>query len=298
MTMRKHERIKAIIDLRTQGQTFESTFLTKDNVPLKVQGLVVFRIESASDARAHNFRDDYESRAFKGIISGPYPVHRRSLFRAVYGVRADRDWKGQTIGEVTTHVSAGIRGLLVDEIFLVGEDNRVNMEQSPLQDIIEQAKAKSAEGTHKWGVKFYAMNIFAIEMPEEAHKEFLRRWTEPWKGWVKFQEALQQRETAEVEAGTKLVAARAKAEATYIEGKRKAEAMEQQYSRVMRVVIDQVLDIKDRDIRVQTVLELVRSLQPVDRRVLELLFQGRGLSAGGSMPGLLEGGSEEPEDES
>jgi regulator of protease activity HflC (stomatin/prohibitin superfamily) len=298
VTMRRHERIKAIVDLRTQGQTFESTFLTKDNVPLKVQGLAVFRIESASDAREHNFRGDYESRAFKGIISGTYPVHRRSLYRAVYGVRADRDWRGQTIGEVTTHVSAGIRELLVDEIFLVGEDNRVNMEQSTLQDIIERTKAKSAENTHKWGVKFYGMNIFAIEMPEEVQKEFLSRWKEPWKGWIKFQEALQQREVAEIEAGAKLIEARAKAEATYIEGKRKAQAMEEQYSRVMRAVIGQVLDIKDRDIRVQTVLELVRCLQPVDRRVLDMLLRGRSLSSGRSSLGLPEGSSEEPEEES
>ncbi len=203
VTLRKFERVKASIDLRTQGQNFEVKALTKDNVPLAVKGFIMFRIEGWKEARDRGDRGDFETKDFKGIISGPYPVYRRTLYRAVYRIRSDRDWKSQTIGLAIGRVGAAIRGFLVDEIFVVNEDERVSMEQSTLLDIAEQARTGAAETGTLWGVSITGLTIISIEMPEEAQEEFLRRWGAPWRGWQALVEARAEGEAAAILAAGK-----------------------------------------------------------------------------------------------
>jgi len=196
VTLRKHEIVKAIVDLRTQGGTFDMQALTKDNVPLAFRGSVAFRIESWKKARDRGDKGDFETKGFTGVISGPYPVYRRTLHRAVYGVKAGKDWQSQTIGMAAGRVAAAIRGLRVDEIFVVDENERVTMERSTLLDITDRAKPKAIETGRRWGVKVNSLNVFSIEMPEEVQKEFLRRWGAPWRGWQALIEAEAKRRVA------------------------------------------------------------------------------------------------------
>ena len=80
--------------------------LTKDNVPLAVKGFVMFRIEGWKEARDRGDRGDFETKDFKGIISGPYPVYRRTLYRAVYRIISDKDWK--SIEDYTIEIMEGV----------------------------------------------------------------------------------------------------------------------------------------------------------------------------------------------
>jgi len=207
VTLQKSEGIKAVVDLRPQGEKFEFTALTKDNVPLTVSGSTSFRIERWQDARDRGDREDFETQGFTGVISGPYPVYRRTLYRAIYVVGSGADWKSQTAGMARGKVGAEIRGLRLDEIFVVDEDARVHMERSALQDIVDQAQPEAVKTGRIWGVNVMSVGIGSIEMPEEVQEEFLRRWGAPWRGWQALVEAKAESEKAAILATGKSRAA-------------------------------------------------------------------------------------------
>ena len=200
VTLQRHETVKAVVDLRIQGGKFEITALTKDNVPLTVSGSSSFRIESWQDARDRGDRGDFETKGFTGVISGPYPVYQRTLYRAIYGVGSGKDWQSQTAGMAGGKVGAAIQNFRLDEIFVADEDERVRMERSALQDIVAQAQPEAVKTGRIWGVKVMGVGIASIEMPEEVQEEFLRRWGAPWRGWQALIEAEAKRRVAVTEA--------------------------------------------------------------------------------------------------
>lgn len=212
--MRKHERVKATIDLRPQGEVFEWRGLTKDNVPLTGNGFISYRIESWESAKARGDKGETETRGFGGVVQGQYPVFERTVYRAVYKVRSDKDWKEQTEGAAQGFVGNTVRKFRVDEIFVVDEDERVRLEENILTKIIAQAREGLSETTLLWGVEITALNIVAIEMPKEAQDEFKKRWGAPWQAWravveaeaksrVAFIEAESQHEVARLETESK-----------------------------------------------------------------------------------------------
>ncbi len=294
VTMRKHERIRGVFDLQIQGQNFDMEALTKDNVPLKVSGNVIFRIESWQEARERGDKGDFETRDISGIISGSYPVYRRTLHRAAYGTRSDLDWKSQTLGITMGQVGAAIRNYRLDEIFVLNENERVGTERSVTLDIVDQAMPRIAEIVRYWGVRVGSINIVSIEMPEEAQKEFLSRWEEPWKGWRQVHRAEIDLDVAELEARASMVKERAKSEHSFKEDIRRARAFEEH----LRTIVREILDIQDNRTRAWVVVEVMRSLQPVDKRFLRMFFDKEKLPGrlfGGA--GLLDAGGEEPPQE-
>lgn len=172
----KHEIVKAVVDLRPQGEGFKWEALTKDNVLLKGNGSVSFRIESWKEARERGDKGDFETKGFTGVISGPYQVYRRTLYRAVYRVGAGKNWRAQIAGMAGGQVGGAIRGFRVDQIFVVDEKKRVSMRKTALQKIIDQAKAGAAKAGHNWGVQVGGVNVVAIEMPEKVKRHFLELW--------------------------------------------------------------------------------------------------------------------------
>lgn len=282
--LQKDEEIKAVIDLRPQGQDFALEVLTQDNVPVKVDGSVSFRIEPASETRRQRSAGDHEMNQFKGVIAGPYPVYRSTLYRTAFEVTAGKNWQSQIQGNAGGQVAAAIRGFRVDQIFVVDDDERVRTEMTALQEIIAKAKARAVEAARDWGVQVNGLNIIGIRMPDEAQKAFLARWREPWRGWEEVRKA---------EAA--LRGAQFESEATYLKGLRKAQAFEEQFRRTLDVILGQLLDIQDDEMRIKMLLEVIRSLQPVDRRVLNLLLEGR--SARRLVSGLTDEGLEGPETE-
>jgi regulator of protease activity HflC (stomatin/prohibitin superfamily) len=293
--LQKGEMIEAVIDLRPQGRSYEREALTQDNVPLTVKGGVSFRIESASDTRRRRPREGHEIGQFKGVISGPYPVYRSTLYRAVFGVPAGKDWRSQTEGTASGRVGGAIRDSRIDEIFVVDEEERVSLERTTLQDIINRAKSGTIEAARNWGVQVGGVGVNTIEMPEEAQKAFLTRWREPWIGWTDVRKAESRLHVARLEAEASIEKARGRQHATYMTGLGKAQALEEQYKRALNTIMNQLMDIEDEKLRVQMVLELIRSLQPVDRRVLNLLLEGRGIRGLG--PGSATDHPEESETE-
>jgi regulator of protease activity HflC (stomatin/prohibitin superfamily) len=97
-------------------------------------------------------------------------------------------------------VGAAIRNFRLDEIFVADEDERVRMERSALQDIVDQAKSAAIETGRIWGMNVMGVGIASIEMPEEVQEEFLRRWGAPWRGWQALIEAEAKRRVAVTEA--------------------------------------------------------------------------------------------------
>ena len=275
--LQKGETIKAVIDLRPQGRGYEREALTHDNIPLTVKGGVAFRIESASDTRRRRPREGHETGPFKGVISGPYPVYRSTLYRAVFGIPAGKDWQSQTEGTAGSRVGGAIREFRIDEIFVVDEEERVNLERTALQDIIDKARAGTIETARNWGVQVAGVGINTIEMPEEVQKAFLARWKQPWKEWVEIRRA------------------QFKSKAAYLEGSSKAQALEEQYRRSLDAFASHLYHIQDDEARIKMLLEVIRSLQPVDRRVLNLLLEGRGIR--GLSPGSETDRPEESESE-
>ncbi len=277
--LQNEEEIKTVVDLRPQGESFELEALTKDNVPIRFRGSVSFRIESWRETKEREGIGDFETKGFTGVIAGPYPVYRWTLYRAVYGVSAGKNWRSQTGGTAGGQVARAIGGFLVDEIFVVSEDERLSIPQSILKEIIEQAKEKAIEKARDWGVTVNSVNVFDVKMPEDVQKVFISRWREPWLGW-------RTARRAEVE----LYKAQTESQA-------KALSWEERYKQSLLKAIDQILGIEDIETRSQMLLEVVRSLQPVDTRVLSLLLESRGFSSRSLGSGAASDSSEDLEAE-
>jgi len=272
------EGVKAVVDLRTQGgdYTLESV-LTKDNVPLKVKGVFSFRIESWQEARDRDDKGDIETQGFPGMVSGRYPVYQRTVYRAVYALTAGKTLSSQLQGMAAGQVAVAIRRYRVDEIFVVDEGDRVSPEPAALQKILEEAKQNAIKAATKWGVTFNGLNVTAIEMPPEAQAEFLKRWSAPWQGWQEIQKAREKVEIARLNAEASVLTADGKRHSTYQAELGKVQAWEEQFKRTLRVMLSQLSSIKDDKLRIQAVVEVIRALQPADRRILNLLLQQRGL---------------------
>jgi regulator of protease activity HflC (stomatin/prohibitin superfamily) len=285
--MHRHERVKEIVDLRPQGELFEWQGLSKDNVPLTGKGFLGYRIESWESAKARGDKGETETRGFGGVVQGQYPVFERTLYRAVYKVRSDKDWQTQTVGMAQGQVGGAVRGYRVDEIFVVDEDERLRLEESILGEITEKARAGAVESARIWGVELTSFAIVGIEMPEKAQVEFLERWGEPWRGWREIRKSEDKLEVARLEAEASIAKAQAKAETIFLEGRGKARAWEEQYDRTLRTAIDTIRALPDEEWRVRAVVEVIRNLQPVDKRLLGLLFSRGGfLGRGGGIAPL------------
>ena len=174
--MKRHERLKEIIDLLAQGQIFEWNALSKDKVPLTGKAFMGFRIESREQAKERGDRGDFETKNFSGVISGPYPVYRRTLYRAVYGTRPDKNWITQTIGAAQGAIGNTIRQYRLDEIFVVDEEERLSTQENILLEIIGKAKESVTGAALNWGVSVSGLNIIDIKMPEEVQEHFVELW--------------------------------------------------------------------------------------------------------------------------
>ena len=207
------EEVKAVVDLRPQGNGDTAVALTKDGIPLTFNYSVAFRIESWKEARDRGDEGDLETQGFAGIIAGHYPVYRHTIYRAVYGVVAGKNWITQIKGMAGGKIGAAIRNFRVDEIFVIDQDERVTIEETALQKIITQAKNSAIAAGVAWGVKVGGLNIKTIEMPEESQKKFLTQWRVLWQEQQALIEAKVKRLIAIIEAEGKLDVSKIETEA-------------------------------------------------------------------------------------
>jgi len=174
---------KHIIDLRPQWESFPvEEVLTKDKVPLHIKCGLGYRIESREQTaeRGEDPREVVEGRRFPGIISGEYPVYKRTIFKAAYGPAGD--WKFTTKGATITQLRKVVAEFELRDIYRFDEQSK----EFILAEIGRRTKEEVAKIVHYWGVKVGTVNIDTIEVSEAVRgqvwgmwgAEYLRRKTE------------------------------------------------------------------------------------------------------------------------
>ena len=171
------EFAKHIIDLRPQWESFEvEEVLTKDKVPLHIECGLGYRIESREQTaeRGEDPKEVIEGRRFPGIISGEYPVYKRTIFKAAYGPAGD--WKFTTKGATITQLRKVVAEFELQDIYHHDKESK----EFILAEIGEQTQEKVAEIVHYWGVHVGTVNIDSIEV-SEAVSEAVRE--QVWEMW-------------------------------------------------------------------------------------------------------------------
>lgn len=240
VTLQKQEGVKAVIDLRPQSAGFETDVRTKDNVPLTVKGGVGFRIESQDETRKRGGGRNTEIRGFSGVISGPYPVYRRTIYRAVFNVEASKDWFEKTKGTAGSKVRARVREREMKEIFPIGQ---VDGEQSILNELAAEALELARDAAVKWGVTIYGISVNEIEMPEEVKQRFIEHLEAEWQGHTEIIRA-------ESDKVAKIIRAEGESEATLriADAERQAiRSFESVKVKAIEAFVDQIQRVVDAD---------------------------------------------------
>lgn len=154
---------KHIIDLRPQWESLVvEEVLTKDMIPLLIKCGMGYRIESR-DQTAKQVKDGLEvadGDQFPGIISGEYPVYKRTIFKAAYGPAGD--WKITTRGATITKLREVVAEYELQDIYHLYKERK----EFILTEIGRRTKEEVAKIAHHWGVNVSTVNIDAIEVPE------------------------------------------------------------------------------------------------------------------------------------
>ncbi|MBC8492516.1 MAG: hypothetical protein H8D43_01925 [Chloroflexi bacterium] len=198
------EFVKHIIDLRPQWNNFEvEEVLTKDKVPLRIKCGLGYRIESREQVtkRVQHPRELVEGRRFPGIISGEYPVYKRTIFKAAYGPAGD--WKFTTKGATITQLRKIVAEYELQDIYHHDEKGKGFI----LAEIGTQTREKVAGIAHHWGVHVGTVNIDTIEVSEVVSGAVREQ---VWKMWGS--EYAQRRALVEVKLDRQIDTTRAETE--------------------------------------------------------------------------------------
>lgn len=218
------EFVKHIIDLRPQWESFPvEEVLTKDKVPLHIECGLGYRIESRKQTaeRGEDPKAEIEGRRFPGIISGEYPVYKRTIFKAAYKPASTGNWKITTKGATITQLRKVVAEFELRDIYRRDERGR----EFILAEIGRMTKEKVAGIAHYWGVKVNTVNIDTIEVSEAVREQVWKMWSAEYARRTALIEAEGKREVVVTEAEAGKEAANIKADATRIEAKAQAEAL-------------------------------------------------------------------------
>ncbi len=216
------EFAKHIIDLRPQWESFEvDEVLTKDKVPLHIECGLGYRIESREQTaeRGEDPREVVEGRRFPGIISGEYPVYKRTIFKAAYGPAGD--WKITTKGATITKLREVVSEFELQDIYRLDEQGR----EFILAEIGRMTKERVAEIAHYWGVHVGTVNIdsISIEVSQPVREQVWEMWGAEYARRRALIEAEGKREVVVTEAVAEREATQVKTEAARIEAIGEAE---------------------------------------------------------------------------
>ena len=215
------EFAKHIIDLRPQWESFTvEEVLTKDKVPLRIKCGLGYRIESREQTaeRGEDPREMVEGRRFPGIISGEYPVYKRTIFKAAYGPAGD--WQFTTKGATITKLREVVSEFELQDIYRLDEQGQ----EFILAEIGRRTKAEVATIAHYWGVRVSTVNIDTIEVSEAVREQVWQMWGAEYARRRALIEAEGKREVVVTEAVAEKEATRVKTESARIEAIGKAAA--------------------------------------------------------------------------
>ncbi len=181
VTTERFERPGKIIDLRPQSanQLVEDV-LTKDGVPLKIELRIFYQIRRQGEQ----------------ILSEPYPVQKRDVFKAAYNVN---DWKAATEFLGYDILRDVVAELNLDEVYEVDPRTGKPIARASIKKEVMDRLNKM---TLTWGTEITWVDIGKIEMPEEAREQLLEKWTSKAKA-----ETLGVIETAKARAESQMIAA-------------------------------------------------------------------------------------------
>jgi regulator of protease activity HflC (stomatin/prohibitin superfamily) len=202
------ERPKAAIDLQKQWLDFSAeNVLTKDHVPLVFHCGVGFRIESREETskRAKGNQETHEGSRFPGVISGDYPVYRRTIYKAVYGTTT-AGWKLTTKGATESTLREVVRKYALNDIYRLAQD-ALAQNVSVIDQIRQETHQKVSEISTHWGATVTGFMIKSIDVPADVRERLNMLWAERYE---------KARRLVETEATTAGIVARGQAEANAI----------------------------------------------------------------------------------
>jgi hypothetical protein len=193
----KKERIRQVVDLRTQLRTQEVRFNTRDGIPLKTIVTVIFFVK-------RNLEDHLE-----GTL---YPFDRDAIFRLSYLDTVDvhgKEWKW------TEQLAPRAAALLAEELSQYNLDGLIHIPAtavSPLLEISNRVLSVMQREFDAKGIKVLVAKGGVMELPPDVQKQNVHTWQADWKSKINVEEA-----SSQAEVIRRMKQARARAQVKIIE---------------------------------------------------------------------------------
>jgi len=170
---RMFEMIKKVVDLRPQWETIEANDVqTRDGIPLHLKAGAGYKIEPLANA-VGRLGAVGPVGPFNATIMGVHPVHKDSVFCAVY-LAGTSDWQRTSCGAVELALRDAIGQRTLAEIYGQAADGALG------PTIIPQLEREALTGVSAWalawGVTITTVDITALEAPAEVRERILKQW--------------------------------------------------------------------------------------------------------------------------
>jgi len=230
----KKEKIRQIVDLRTQLRVQEVRFNTRDGIPISTKVSVIFFVK-------RNLEDHPENTL--------YPFDKEAIFQLSYLDTVDaqgNEWKW------TEQLTPRAAALVTQELSQFKLDGLINIPPSavsPLQEISGRVQKAMQREFEAKGIKVLVVRAGRLDLPEKVQKQNISTWQADWKSKIEVEQA-----SSKAEVIRRMKQARARAQVKTIETIiQNLEAMRQEgESEAQQVIILRLIDALEEAITADT----------------------------------------------
>lgn len=191
----RFEHIREVVDLRLQVKSQKVHALTKDGIPVDIDAMVFFKIDSGGAAPTSE---------------NPHPFSEEAVFKAVYnkGVDSGEDLKWD---EIIIAITAARLRDIVARYYLDKMYEPSDQTADPRSSIKEELLKEVKRAAPSFGVEIEGVNIGTIQVPEEARQQLLAAWQAEWQRQIELANAANAQKVARIMAETTKIMAKARA---------------------------------------------------------------------------------------
>lgn len=196
---RRLEKIKTVVDLRSQSRGAEVSARTRDGVPVQTSVFGLFRI--APEGK----RQDQDS---------DFPFHRQTIQKVIYrqdGLAEEDErhsWDDYAIRVVVSRFQEILSRFTLDQLFAPHDPDQVP--RLVLASLLETAVRNDLS---RRDIELIFVNFGALELPDEVQEQRIASWQAEWKARAKEKEAV-----GEADAERSVQAARAAGQWELVQG--------------------------------------------------------------------------------
>lgn len=197
VNLHKKEKIRQVVDLRTQLRTQPVTFNTRDGILIETNVTVIFRVKQNPEEH------------LDGTL---YPFDKESIFKLSYLNTINED--GQPLGW-PTQLTPRAAALVTQELTQYNLDGLINVPAtavSPIQEVSARIQSQLQKEFDRKGVQVIAFKVGGLTLPDDVKKQNIKTWQANWQGKIAVERA-----SSEAEVIRRKKQARARAQVKIIE---------------------------------------------------------------------------------